>query len=193
MTRDALSPDCPRPGQTPVWPTARAGSWCRRHQALLLSLAGGLALALGVLVYGTDRPAGQAQWAPWLGGQAGSPWFGAWGGSLPTALHVLAFSLWTAALLPPASPWRLAGCAGWTVLNLLAEAAQQAQAQALWTGWLTPPHAAGATDSHPVLHAVAAYAARGQFDPLDLVAALLGGPLAAGVVLALTPRPGERP
>lgn len=108
------------------------------------------ALALGVAVYAFDRPAGSVHFlSAGLGHDSG--FLGPFAGPLPTFLHAMAFSLMTAALLAPALRARLAACGIWVAVNWLFEAAQ-----------------------HPAFMEVTGIGMPGAFDPLDILAALLG-------------------
>lgn len=124
-----------------------------------------LALAAGAAVYAWARPMGHAQWAPWLGLAGGTVAMPAWVGALPSLLHVLAFGMLSAALLPEHSRAGPAACIAWGALNLLAEGAQHPLAQAALVEPLT---------ALPGGMPLARYVAQGRFDPLDLVAAIAG-------------------
>lgn len=115
------------------------------------------ALALGVLVYALDRPAGSVAFLP-VGMAYDSGFLGPLAGPLPTFLHVLAFSLMTVAFLDPTRRARLAACGAWAGINWLFEAAQ-----------------------HPAFMEITGTGMPGVFDPLDLLAALLGAAAAFGV------------
>lgn len=136
----------------------------------LLWLVALSALAAGVLLYAWWRPLGQAQWAPWLG-QPRAEWRpAAWAGALPTLLHVLAFGLLTAVLLPARSVARTLACVAWGMVNGLAECAQHPALQGLLGPALAP------------WPALARYLGQGRFDPLDLGAALVGTLLALALL-----------
>lgn len=140
-------------------PPAPAWRW-----PVLLVAAAGAALALGVAVYTTGR--------------AG---FGPLGGWLPTWAHTFAFSLLTAAVLPPRSAARYGGCAVWCTLNLAFEIGQHPQLG----GPLAQTLQAGFGNGAPVRR-LAAYFVHGSFDRMDLLAALAGALMAAA---ALTQAP----
>lgn len=112
------------------------------------------ALVLGVLVYALDRPAGSVAFLP-AGMAYDSGFLGPLAGPLPTFLHTVAFSLTTAALLAPTRCARLASCGVWVAVNWLFEAAQ-----------------------HPAFRDITGIGMPGAFDPLDLLAALLGAAVA---------------
>ena len=124
----------------------------QRPSAVFLS--GLLVLAAGVLVYSLDRPTETVLFLPTAlslhAGQAHLPPF--LGGPLPTFLHTVAFGLMTAAFLRPGPKGWLAASAGWVVVNMVFELAQHPEF-AVHTGLGLP----------------------GFFDPLDLLAAMLGG------------------
>ena len=94
----------------------RLGIGAARRSALLLAVAV-TALALGTLVYLTDRAPDHAVLVPHLAGFGATPIFGATGAWLPSFVHPLAFALLTAAVLPATSPWRYGGCAAWGAIN----------------------------------------------------------------------------
>ncbi len=142
---------------TPAW----------RWPALLVAAAGA-ALALGVAVYATGRVG-----------------FGPLGGWLPTWAHTFAFSLLTAAVLPPRSAARYGGCAAWCAVNLAFEIGQHPQV----SGPLAQALQAGFGNAAPVRW-LAAYFVHGSFDRADLLAALAGASMAAAA-LTRAPRGEE--
>jgi len=130
-------------------------------------LAGSIALALGFWVYLVDRPASNAG-------------FGAVGGWLPSFAHALAFSLFTAALLPATLRWEIGACSFWFAVNAAFEVGQHPQLR----GPLADALRDGFGDGR-VARAVANYFLRGTFDLADLVAAALGAAAAALLLHAL--------
>lgn len=138
------------------------------------------ALGVGILVYLLDRspehvyflsPA--ASWMP-----SHEAWLGPLGGWLPDFVHVYAFALLTAAVVPQPKAV-LPICAFWLVVDVLFELGQY------------PPFAgqiAGAIPTWfqevPILDNTAAYFLQGVFDPWDLLAIFLGT-LAAYLTLTL--------
>ena len=151
--------------------------------ATLASIAA-LALALGVLMYHTDRVTLRFPLLPtddWL---AGRQLFGAVAGSLPSFLHPFAFSLATAAAWPPGAARRYGACGGWCAINLAFEFGQHPAFKAFWAHVRTD-----AGDSR-LVRAVLDYFLRGTFDPRDLAAILLGA-LAAAAVLHVTDKRSE--
>lgn len=121
------------------------------------------ALALGVLVYALDRPAGSVAFLP-VGMAYDSGFLGPLAGPLPTFLHALAFSLMTVAFLDPTQRVRLAACGAWAGINWLFEAAQ-----------------------HPAFKEITGVGMPGAFDPLDLLAAPLGAMAAFLFIRTLAP------
>ena len=131
--------------------------------------AAAAALALGLLVYLADRPAGTAWLLPLAGALRGehgpanlAPW-------LPTAVHAFAFALLSAALLPPRALLRMLACGGWVLVDLAFEAGQHpavAAGLAARVESALPPALA---------QPLARYFVAGTFDPADLAAATLGG------------------
>ena len=121
-----------------------------RHRGAILIVSGVAALAAGVSVYALDRPPGSVGFLP-RGLVADSGSFGLLAGSLPTFLHTMAFALITAALLRQTRQARLAACAIWAAVNLAFEASQ-----------------------HAAFREFTGFGMHGAFDPLDLLAALLG-------------------
>ena len=138
-----------------------------------------VALLLGALVYLTDRDASQALLIPDLGARSASRLFGALGQWLPSFVHPLAFSLFTAACLPAWAGPRYGACAAWGAVNIAFEIGQHPQLRALWADALRAGEAPAAW-----IQALARYFARGTFDHGDIVAAVLGA-LAAAAVLRI--------
>jgi len=132
-----------------------------------------LALAIGLLIYLADRPAGRALLIPaawsWHGG---TRLFGSAGAWLPSALHPFAFILLSAAVWPRRAA--IAGpCLTWWAIDAVAECTQHpALSVPLVSLWA----------STPGLDVFARYAERGTFDIADL-AALTAGTLVAALVL----------
>jgi len=156
-----------------------------RRQVWLWSMGCG-ALALGLLVYLADRPAAHALLIPQFGLAAGQRWFGAAGLWLPSFVHPLAFSLFSAALLAPKPRWAFGACGFWFTVNVAFEIGQHPQVRG--------PLAAALRDGFghgPVARALQNYFLRGTFDVGDLIAAALGAMLAAAVLHRLH-TPGSR-
>ena len=157
----------------------RAEGWGRPASLAAIGL---VALAVGLLVYLTDRDASKAALIPTIAWLAGSHVFGALGGWLPSFVHTFAFSLFTAAALPERSVPRYGACLAWFAVNAAFEVGQHPQisvrlAEALQDGL------GGSPFSQPL----ASYFVYGTFDYGDIVAALLGA-LAAAAALHLMHR-----
>jgi glutathione S-transferase len=144
----------------------------------LAALAGAL-LALGLLVYLADRPAGQAMLLPAWPRLADGAWFGSAGHWLPSFVHPLAFSLLTVAALGPSPRPRYGVCVAWGALNAAFELGQLPQVA---TAIAAALHDSGgpATPSR----ALADYFVHGRFDAADLAAVALGS-VAAAILLRL--------
>lgn len=150
----------------------------RLRSDILLALIALATLALGVLVYVLDRPAGTTYFLPQTMSFASRQhsWFGAWGGRLPELAHVYAFILLTVAV----SPWPkrlLPVCVFWWAVATLAEIGQHPavapRVVALIPHWF---------QQLPVLDNTASYFARGTFDPWD-VAVIAFGTLSAYITV----------
>ena len=136
-----------------------------------------LTLAVGVLLYLTDRTASSSMLLPNIGAHAKLHAFGTLGQWLPSFVHAFAFSLLSAAALYPRASPAYAVCVAWGSLNVLFEIGQHplvsarlADALRDCEGWL------------PFAQALSNYFVRGTFDPGDLVAAALGAMAAAAVL-----------
>ena len=139
----------------------------------LLALAG-LALLLGVAVYGLDRPPGSAWFLPAAWSLAGSARpLGVIAGQLPEFLHVFAFSLLTAALLPETRRAAWSACATWWLIDSLFELGQHPKLAPLLAT------ATGGLRGIPLLEHTPGYFTHGVFDPLDLLAIATGALAAA--------------
>lgn len=142
-----------------------------------LFACGCLALAVGILVYVIARPAGTIPYLPHFGHFAPLPVpMSAAVGSLPTFSHAVAFSLLLAALLGTSRRRQLFACAAWTSIELLFEVAQHPVAR----GWLFNR----ADSLIRMSPAIERYLQGSTFDVEDLLAAVLGGILAAALVVA---------
>jgi hypothetical protein len=146
-----------------------------------------MALAVGLLVYLSDREASRAVLQPSLAIPGLSHVFGLLGQWLPSFVHPLAFSLFTAAVLKPSTAARLGACAFWGAVNVAFELGQHAvfkpsllEASQGWTGgWVAT-------------RAIVQYELRGTYDGMDLCAVALGV-LAAPVLIGLAERSQESP
>lgn len=146
----------------------------------VLVISAGVALALGLLVYVSDRDPSRSWLLPAFASTttpAHAPWFGLLGQWLPSAMHPLAFGLLSAVLLPARGVARPAACLAWALVNALFELGQHPRfsgriAQALHAtegpAWLVQP--------------VSNFFVRGTFDVADLAATALGALLALGVL-----------
>lgn len=163
-----------------VWRERISSCLSSRRVACVASLALAL-LVLGTLVYTLDRPAGSALGLPWpiapTGLNVGA--FGVLGGSLPSFAHTFAFSLIHGLVLVQRASRtaRLATlarcCAGWALVETAFECGQHpalAQALATWSQYF---HENGDTAGKTTTFVVG-YFVHGRFDPLDVIAILLG-------------------
>jgi hypothetical protein len=193
------------PSEPDRWPRIRTGRWCGKREVQMsdvsvaksAGLAGGatparierwgrsaflaatgcFALAVGVLVYLTDRGVSQAMLIPTLGALAGSNAFGVLGQWLPSFVHPFSFSLFTAAALPSCSVPRYGACAVWCAVNVAFEVGQHPRVSAHVTEALQ-----GTFGRNPLTRPLANYFLRGTFDVGDIVAAIVGALAAAGVL-----------
>ena len=155
------------------------------HELWLAALAT-LLLAAGAAVYLFDRAPGTAMLLPvaWQRGGIGEGGaailFGDIGGWLPSFVHTFAFGIFTALLLPRRTASAAAACAGWAVVDTLAELGQHpAIAPALAAG-LEQAFGAGT-----LVDALGRYFVRGSFSPADVIAGLAGAGLAFVALVAL--------
>ena len=148
-----------------------------RNSTPTLLITACLGLALGLLVYLTDRVPGHASLLPALAWMSGHHHFGALGQWLPSFLHPFAFSLLTAATLRRQAAPHDSACVAWAAINLAFEFAQHPLLKA--------PLATALQDGlgwTPLAEPLANYVLRGTFDPGDLLAVVLGALAAAGVL-----------
>lgn len=145
-----------------------------------------LALAVGMLIYMTDRPPGHAALLPATFALGTGALFGAVGQWLPSFVHPFAFSLASAACAAPTSRPAYGACAAWWLVNLAFEAAQH---QGLRPFVVRSWHAVAGHSAPTRL--LSNYLERGTFDIGDVVAATLGA-LAAALVLRLVHRMEDR-
>lgn len=153
----------------------RVASRPDRQREMLLVAIGCAALSVGVLVYLTDRH-----------GAPNGPVFGLIGQWLPSGVHALAFSLFTAAALGRGASRRRGACAAWCAINLAFEFGQHAAFKPHWAAAL---HAGGG--DWPITGSVLRYLLAGTFDVGDLLAIVLGT-LAAGLLLEFLDKPIPR-
>lgn len=163
------------PTSTDVW-----------RRTVVLVAIGGVALALGLLIYLGDRQASHALLIPTLPALAGSQLFGVLGQWLPSFVHTFAFSLFTAAALAPGSTPRYGACVAWCAVNIAFELGQHPQISARLAEALH-----GSFGDAPAARALARYFVRGTFDVGDIAAAIVGA-LAAAALMRLIQAHPER-
>ena len=155
----------------------QVASGSERHQAEVLAATGLAAMAVGLLVYLTDRDPSHATLIPAIAVLAGSNLFGALGQWLPSFVHPFAFSLFTAATYPSRKAAGYRACVAWGAVNVAFEVAQypginrvvaESTEGVLGRSWLA--------------RLLSNYVLQGAFDVGDLVAATAG---AVAAVLAL--------
>jgi hypothetical protein len=146
---------------------------------------GSLVLAVGLLVYMTDRDATHAVLFPTIAALDTGPMFGVLGPWLPSLVHTFAFSLFTAAALPLRSMWRYGACAAWCAVNVAFEMGQHPKVNAPLAEALQ-----GSFGPTLLTRPLANYFLRGTFDGGDIVAAIVGA-IAAAAVLRLMDRSWE--
>ena len=162
----------------------RARDTVERDRTASFAGTGLWALTAGAVVYLIFREAGGSRLPFGLG-------FDPWPlvtGALPSLLHAGSFTLLTAAALGAGRRVLIASAIGWTAIGWAFEALQHPTiANALWPH---PARLAGDDVLATVHTALAVFAHRGTFDPLDLVATAAG----AACAVALGARHlGERP
>ncbi|MCG6909008.1 MAG: hypothetical protein LJE94_02655 [Deltaproteobacteria bacterium] len=144
-------------------------------------LAGIFLLLVGSLVYVIDRSPERVYFTRWFGihlklWSAEAPLLGSLGLRLPAFFHVLSFSLITGAFFTRGKKRYLAICLFWVLVNGFFELGQKYKALALS---LTPAF----FEKIPFLENTAAYFKNGSFDAYDLLAFVLGGVAAYGLLL----------
>jgi hypothetical protein len=147
-----------------------------------------LILLLGMLPYLTDRVAGQAMLWPSAFTLKTGNLFGPVGAWLPSFAHAFAFSLLTVAVLAPSARPRWGVCAMWAVIDVAFELGQRREIAGHLAKFLL--NDIGAV---PLTRPLARYFVHGTFDPLDMLAAVVGA-IAAAVVLhglATTPEKAD--
>jgi len=149
---------------------------------MVLVAAAFLALLVGMLPYLTDRVAGRALLWPSAFTLETGMLFGAVGQWLPSFAHAFAFSLLTVAVLAPRATPRYGVCALWAVINVVFELGQHRDIAKHLTGFLLNDIGAG-----PLTRPLARYFVHGTFDPLDVLAAVMGAIAAAAVLHGLAP------
>jgi hypothetical protein len=143
-----------------------------------------IALGLGVLIYLTDRSATHALLIPAVGKLASVQLVGAAGLWLPSFLHVFAFSLLTASVLPMGGVGAFHPCLTWWSIDCAFEFAQLP---------IVAAFVAEEIDSvlgvNHLSRSLTASVMHGTFDVADLLAATAGA-FAAAAVIALLDSPG---
>ena len=139
-----------------------------------------MVLAVGVLLYLSDRQSSRTLLIPAVQGLAGLHLFGAVGLWLPSFIHTFSFSLFTAVALGPGRVPRHGACAAWCLINVAFEFGQQAQFKAYWADALQ-----GGWASAPWARPLAQYFLRGTFDMADVAAAVAGAVAAAALLHVL--------
>jgi hypothetical protein len=137
-----------------------------------------LLLGAGAAVYLLDRTPGTAMllpaaWQRAAAGLAGGAWFGRIGDWLPSFVHAFSFSIFTALLLQRSFGAEAGACAGWALVDTLAEIGQHPAISPVIAAWLEQTFGTCALSS-----AVARYFVRGGFDLADVWAGLAGAGLA---------------
>ena len=144
------------------------------RSAWLLGIGSVFFLA-GSLVYLTSRPLGLdllGRTEP-LVDLSAATWLVHLRDALPTLAHVVAFSLSTAACLPPGRLAAVGACVAWAGINVVFELGQQRRLSALLCGGDV-----GLDRIDPIGPLLCRYFVNGQFDRLDLAFALIGAGLA---------------
>ena len=142
-----------------------------KHGAGTQAIAAIGALAVGVWVYLVERdPQRVYLLAGFIPESLPSPLhLGTIAGVLPEFIHVYAFSLLTALLLPSTPRHTLGACLAWFVVDSAFEIAQHPAIApmivAVLPGWF---------EQVPLLDNTVAYFRHGTFDPLDLAAVAVG-------------------
>jgi hypothetical protein len=162
--------------------TGAAGGSSRWLVPVILTTVGSLGLALGALVYATDRDSTHVILFPTFATLATGPVFGAVGQWLPSFIHPFAFSLLTSAAVRRSTSPAYGACAAWWAVNVVFELAQHPRLSERFAESVQ-----GLFRQTWLSRALANYALRGSFHIDDLAAATAGALVAAGV-LALAHR-----
>jgi hypothetical protein len=108
-------------------------------------------------------------------------------GSLPTFLHVFSFVLLTVAVARPQSATTCVAIAcGWCIANVLFETGQHPGIAPLIDGVLP-----ASFDSLPILENIGPFFLNGTFDPLDVLAAVLGAVTSISFIFWMRNRESE--
>lgn len=141
-----------------------------------------IALGSGVLIYLTDRSATHALLIPAVGQLANVQLVGAAGEWLPSLLHVFAFSLLTASVLPIGGVGTFHPCLIWWSIDCVFEFAQLP---------IVAKEINSALGVNLLSRSLAACFLHGTFDLADLLAATAGA-LAAAAVIAIVGSQGDQ-
>jgi len=156
------------------------------REAALLAL-GLVALALGLLVYAVDRDPNRSAWMPATLALAKRGSLGPWAGWVPSLLHSMAFGLFSAAALPARSWAAGFGALSWGLVNAVFELGQYPAAAQVLAG-----HLEDMSGQWTWARWLAAYFARGRFDPMDIAASLAGAVMAATLLRMVDRQTGAR-
>ena len=176
--RRAASTFAPVPGDAP----RHVVDGLERHLGAVLVATGLVAMAVGILVYLTDRDPSHAALIPAIAALTGSSLFGVLGQWMPSFVHPFAFSLFTVATYPSRTSAGYRVCVAWWAVNVAFEVAQypginRAVAEAI----------EGVFGQSWPSRLLSNYVLRGAFDVGDLIAATAGA-IAAATVLCLARR-----
>ena len=144
-------------------------------------------MAVGLLVYVTDRGSAHGMLLPAMSGPVGHPLFGALGQWLPSFVHPFAFSLLSAAAARPKPALSYTGCLAWCAVNLAFEVGQHRQ---ISDHVATALH--DAFGNATMVRPVSGYFTRGTFDVGDAAAVILGSLAAAAMLRWLHQGQGVR-
>lgn len=150
-----------------------------RTSVALLAL-GVAALAAGAAVYAFDRGPVALLPSRWTVASTRGALPAALSGWLPSLCHAYAFSLLTAAWLPPRRAALLLACGGWFAIDVLFEAGQHPALASTIAAAL--PHW---FDAVPVLDQTGRYFLQGHFGWDDIAATAAGAGAAAWTLLRL--------
>ncbi len=153
------------------------------HYHIKPAMIGTIMLLAGIFFYLVDRPPDQIYFIQQIGTHFSlfdnTPiLFGKFGNWFPTFAHVIAFSLFTAALLGSSRKRVALICAGWAGINILMELGQKYSDKAMD---LTPTW----FNHLPILKNTKPYFQHGSFDPMDIFAAVIGA-VAAYIIFGVT-------
>jgi len=151
----------------------------------MLTVGACVALALGMLVYATERDTAHVALMPAAAARSVGPAFGALGQWLPSFVHPFAFSLLWAATRPIDAPSAYAACVGWWVVNVAFEIGQHPSLNAALSGFTRD-----VLGGSRATRMFADYFLHGTFDAGDIAAATAGAMVAA-MLLTIVGKLGE--